>query len=350
MFTYKHCIHNVIYRLPVQEEADKNMKSSELVKTNEANKTSIAKPFKYETKKYLQASKLKSMAFLIPFLVFFILFWLIPILFGLYISLTSWNISTGTAKFVGLKNYLDILTPGNMYSLFFLKSLKNVIIFVLISVPPLVLVGLGLALLVDNLPQKLRPLYRTIFFISYSISVTAVAAIFKWLFNENGGFINNVIVDIGIVSEAVNWLTQQPHAWIVILVTTIWWTIGFNMILFVNALNDIDHYLYEAAALDGANFLQIFKNIILPSIKNVIVFVMITSTIASFNLYGQVLLITAGGPSFSTLSLIMQIRRTVFEMNQLGIGSAMAIVMGVIVFAMALWQVWITRDKEESRG
>jgi len=325
------------------------MKSSELIETNGTNEINLTKPLKYRLKNNLQINKLESMAFLFPFLLCFVLFWLIPLLFGLGISFTNWNLSTGTAKFVGLENYIDILTPGNMHSMFFYRALKNVFVFVAISVPSLVLIGLGLALLVNNLPEKLKPVYRTIFFLSYSISVTAVAAIFKWLFSGNGGYINNVLINMGFISQVINWLNQQPHAWIAILVATIWWTIGFNMILFINALNEIDHSLCEAAALDGANFWQTFKSVTLPSIRNVITFVIVTSTIASFNLYGQTHLVTGGGPSHSTLTLIMNIRRTVFDLNQLGIGSAMSMIMGAIVMVIALLQVGLTRDKEERR-
>ncbi|WP_242942258.1 carbohydrate ABC transporter permease [Clostridium sp. USBA 49] len=274
---------------------------------------------------------------------------MIPIIFGIWISLNNWNLSTGIHRFIGLKNYIDIFTSGNMYNAFFMKALKNVLIFVLISVPPLVIVALCLALIVDNLPNKLKPVFRTIFFISYSVSVTAVASIFLWLFNGNGGFINNILINLGIISSPINWLNKQPYAWIALVITTIWWTIGYNMMLFINSLNDIDQSLYEAASLDGANFWYKFKSIIYPSIKNVLVFVILTTTIASFNLYGQAKLITAGGPSQSTTTLIMNIEKTVFGLNQLGAGSAMAILMGIIIMLISFLQMIITREKDEIR-
>ncbi|SKA85547.1 multiple sugar transport system permease protein [Clostridium sp. USBA 49] len=297
----------------------------------------------------MRISKFKSILFLLPFLLCFIIFWLIPIIFGIWISLNNWNLSTGIHRFIGLKNYIDIFTSGNMYNAFFMKALKNVLIFVLISVPPLVIVALCLALIVDNLPNKLKPVFRTIFFISYSVSVTAVASIFLWLFNGNGGFINNILINLGIISSPINWLNKQPYAWIALVITTIWWTIGYNMMLFINSLNDIDQSLYEAASLDGANFWYKFKSIIYPSIKNVLVFVILTTTIASFNLYGQAKLITAGGPSQSTTTLIMNIEKTVFGLNQLGAGSAMAILMGIIIMLISFLQMIITREKDEIR-
>ena len=108
-------------------------------------------------------------------------------------------------------------------------------IFVLVSVPLLVLVSLILALLVDNLPKKVQGFFRTIFFMSYAVSVTSVSAIFVWLFSGNGGFINNMLVKMHIISQPVPWLEAPPFALIVLVITTIWWTIGFNMMLFMTA-------------------------------------------------------------------------------------------------------------------
>jgi multiple sugar transport system permease protein len=228
-----------------------------------------------------------------------------------------------------------------------MKGLKNTLYFVVISVPPLVLISLGLALVIDNLPKRLKPIYRTIFFISYSISVTAVSAIFLWLFNGNGGYFNNVLESIGVIREPINWLGEQPYAWLTILITTVWWTIGFNMMLFINALDEVDSALYEAADLDGAGALSKFISVTWPQIRNVAFFIIIMTVIASFNLYGQTKLITGGGPEQSTNSLIMNIQTSVFGMNQLGIGSAMAIIMGLIMMVIIVLQYWLSyRNKE----
>jgi multiple sugar transport system permease protein len=281
-----------------------------------------------------------------PFVICFILFWLIPVLFGIWMSFHNWNLNSGNNGFIGLQNYIEILTPGTLYNDYFISSLKNTLIFVLVSVIPLVIIALILALIIDNLPIKFKPLFRTIYFISYSISVTAVSSIFLWLFNNNGGFINNVLKSIGIIKEPINWLGEQPYAWISILVATVWWTIGFNMILFINALDEVDSSLYEAADIDGAGFMAKFRYITLPSIKNVSLFIVIMTIIASFNLYGQTKLITAGGPEQSTTTLTMNIQNVVQNMNQLGIGSAMAILMGIIMFFITVAQFFLTNNKK----
>ncbi|MGI2326885.1 carbohydrate ABC transporter permease [Planococcus sp. YIM B11945] len=291
----------------------------------------------------MRISRTWSILMYLPFLICFVLFLIVPLVYGLYISLHQWSIFAGNGGFVGLDNYISILTPGNVYSNAFFLGLKNTLIFVAISVIPLLLISLALALLIDSIPKKLKVFYRTVFFISYAVSVTAVSAIFKWLFTGNGGYVNNVLNSFGLGS--LNWLNEQPHAWIAILIATVWWTIGFNMILFINALDEVDANLYEAAELDGANWWDKFSNITFPSIKGVFVFLAIITVIASFNLYGQTLLMTAGGPGQSTQTLIMVIQQMVFNQNNLGMGSAMAMVMGFVMMAIVAVQYFYSFRK-----
>ena len=288
--------------------------------------------------------------FIAPFLVCFGLFWLAPFVYGIYMSLHKLSLTRGNMGFIGLQNFLDLFNRDSMYSEAFFLGLKNTVIFVLVSVPLLVLVSLILALLVDNLPKKVQGFFRTIFFMSYAVSVTSVSAIFVWLFSGNGGFINNMLVKMHIISQPVPWLEAQPFALIVLVITTIWWTIGFNMMLFINALNGIDTALYEASAIDGANFWNQFKSIIFPGIKSVFAFVTLTTVIASFNVFGQLQLITKGGPTQSTKSLIMVIQQTIFDGNNLGMGTAMALLMGAVVMIFALLQNFLTREKKELKG
>ncbi|MGG3836194.1 sugar ABC transporter permease [Paenibacillus thiaminolyticus] len=290
---------------------------------------------------YSVKSRRWALLFVLPFVVCFILFWLAPLVYGIFISLFKWNIASGNNGFVGLDNYKAILTSSTIYNKLFINGMKNTFIFVLLSVPPLVLVSLGLALIINYLPNRWKTVYRTVFFMSYSVSVTAVSAIFLWLFNGNGGFVNNVLMSAGM-DQPILWLNSQPYAWITILITTIWWTIGFNMMLFLNAIDEVDEQLYEAAGLDGAGAFQKFWYVTFPEIRNISIFIMITTVIASFNLYGQTKLITAGGPEQSTSSLIMNIQQTVFDMNQLGIGSAMAILMGLIMMFVTGAQYWLS--------
>lgn len=295
----------------------------------------------------MKKNKGKSILFFIPFAACFVLFWLVPFVYGCYMSVHNISLTKGNRGFVGISNFVSLFSKSSMYSAEFMMGLKNTLIFVAASVPLLVVVALALALIVDRLPQRLKGIYRTIYFMSYAVSVTAVSAVFLWLFNGNGGFINNMLVKMHLISKPLPWLESQPFAWIVLVVVTVWWTVGYNMMLFINGLNSIDTALYEAASVDGAGFWKQLRYIILPGLRNVMTYVLLMSIIASFNMYGQANLITRGGPTQTTRSLIMVIYDTILKKNNLGIGSAMAIVMGLIVMAFALCQQYLSREKKE---
>lgn len=291
----------------------------------------------------------KSTAFLfvIPFIIFFVLFWLVPFVYGIFMSVSDYSLIKGNQGFVGLQNYIKVLFSSSTYCKSFWNGMTNTIIFVLISTPFLVFGSLALALLLDRLPEKAKKIFRTIYFASYSVSVTAVAAIFVWLMKGNGGYLNNLLISIGIINQPIPWLEQQPFVWISLTAATIWWTIGYNMMLFINALNEIDGQLYEASAIDGAGFFKQLRYIILPSIRNVFFFVLMTTVIASFNVYGQPRLMTKGGPGNSTEPILMTITNTIMSRNQLGIGSAMIILMGLVLVACSVCQYYMTREKDQ---
>lgn len=293
----------------------------------------------------MRPSRKVSVLFILPFIIFFIALWVIPFFYGFYMSLHNYSLINGNHGFLGLGNYTKILFSKSMYHTAFFLGLKNTLIFVIISTPPLVAVSLGLALLVDHLPDRIKPFFRTIYFTSYSVSVTAVAAIFVWMLKGNGGYINNLLISMKIISAPIPWLELQPFAWISITVATVWWTIGYNMMLFINALNDIDSSVYEASSIDGAGFWTQLTKIIIPNIKGVLSFVLMTTIIASFNLYGQPRLMTAGGPEESTKPIIMVIYSTIMDRNNMGIGNAMAILMGLIIMIFSIGQYFMTREK-----
>lgn len=295
----------------------------------------------------LNSKKGTGILFVLPFIIFFVLFWMVPFVYGAYMSVCKYSLVKGNSGFVGLSNYIKILFSNSMYHKSFMLGIKNTIIFVILTTPFLVFGSLALALLLDRLPDRLKGIFRTIYFTSYAVSVTAVAAIFVWLMKGNGGYLNNMMISMGIIKEAIPWMEQQPFVWVSLTVATLWWTIGYNMMLFVNALNEIDGQLYEASAIDGASFWTQLRYIILPSIKNIFFFVLMTTIIASFNVYGQPRLMTKGGPGDSTQPLIMSITSTIMDRNDLGVGSAMTILMGLVIVLCSVGQYYMTKEKEE---
>ncbi|AOH56667.1 ABC transporter permease [Peribacillus muralis] len=291
-------------------------------------------------------SKATSSLFVLPYLLLFTVFLIAPIVYGVWISMHDWDLLNPVKEFVGLKNYLNIFDSESYLHNLFFEGLKNTFLFVIFSVPLLVAVGLGLALLLNALPKKMTGLFRTAYFIPYSVSVSIVAIIWLWIFDTNSGLINQYLQKLGF--SAIPWLTDIPWAWVSIIIATLWWTIGFNMVIFTNALNEVSEELYEAGSLDGANRWQTFIHITLPTIKPTMLFVTLTSTIASFNIYGQPYLMTRGGPGTSTQVLLMNIVEEGFNQRQLGNAAAMSILMAVIMIIISLVQFRLTREKKEA--
>ncbi|CAM3786650.1 carbohydrate ABC transporter permease [Mesobacillus zeae] len=290
-------------------------------------------------------SKLTSSLFVLPYLILFTVFLFIPIVYGAWMSLHNWDLLNPVHEFVGFKNYAKIFDSNSYLNNLFFDGLKNTLQFVVYSVPLLVVVGLALALLVNSLPNRLKGFFRTVYFIPYAVSVSVVAIIWLWLLDTNSGLINQYLPKLGL--EAIPWLTDMPWAWVSLVLATLWWTIGFNMVIFINALNDVSEELYEAGSLDGANRWQRFWHITLPSIKPTMLFVLITSTIASFNIYGQPFLMTRGGPGSSTKVLLMNIVDEAFDQRQLGNAAAMSLMMALIMIVISIVQFKVTKNKED---
>jgi len=195
---------------------------------------------------------------------------------------------------------------------------------------PLVGIALLLAVLLNrNYPG--RGVFRTIFFAPYTLSVTVAAVLWWWIFQQTG-IVNQVLQLIGL--KPINWLGHLPAAWVAITICTVWWTIGFNTVIFLTALQEIPKSLYEAAALDGANSQQQFFLITIPMLRSVLVFVLTITLIASANLFGQPYIMTAGGPADGTQTVIYRIFFEGMLRGQMGTAAAMSIVIAIFLLSL----------------
>ncbi|WP_461214539.1 carbohydrate ABC transporter permease [Lacticaseibacillus sp. GG6-2] len=278
--------------------------------------------------------------FVAPHLVIFTIFFLIPIFFGLYISFTSWNL-VGDPHWVGLANYKEILF--NSKSVFYTQlhnGLKNTLIFVVLSVPFCIAVPLLLAMALNAKPKFMK-FFQALFYMPSLFAISAVVIVWNLIFNVTYGPLNHYL------NLHTVWTGSQPYAWIVIVVVTVWWTIGGNMIIYQAALNGIPKDYYEVASLDGASSFQQFIHITLPGIRGQILYTVVITTIAQFNIYGQPLMLTKGGPNSSTSVLLMYIQQNAFGSGQsiAGIASAMAIVLGFCIMIVSAIQFFFLRDK-----
>ncbi|TDL63464.1 sugar ABC transporter permease [Rhodococcus qingshengii] len=285
--------------------------------------------------------RLSPLMYVGPHLVLFLIFFLIPTIFGIYISFTNWDLIS-QADFVGLDNYKEILF--NKDSTFYTQlhtGLLNTFKFVLYAVPACIIIPLLIAAGLHANPKGTR-FFQALFYVPTLFSVSAVMIIFTMLFNVSFGPFNHFLkVD-------TPWLTVQPYAWMTLVVVTVWWCIGANMIIYQAALNGIPKDYYEAASIDGAGSIQKFFKITLPSLKGQLLYTIVITTIAQFNVYGQPLMLTKGGPSSSTHVLLMYIQSNAFGSGQslAGIASAMAVILGLCIMLVSLIQFFFLRQRD----
>jgi multiple sugar transport system permease protein len=269
--------------------------------------------------------------FILPHLIFFALFLGWPFFYGIFTSLFEFDFLRPEHRpFVGLENYFDLFNPKTVQFAGFWRSMRNTGEFMVWSVPPLVIVAVFLAVIL-NARIRGRGFFRVMFFAPYTLSVTAAAIVWWWLF-QSQGLINKLLTAAGIQPHA--WLSTMPDAWLAITIATIWWTIGFNTIIILAALQDIPVSLYEAAAIDGAGTLRRFWNITLPMLRPVLVLVLTITLIASANLFGQPLIMTGGGPVQRTETIIYQIYNEGIIRSQMGSAAAMSVLVAALLLVL----------------
>lgn len=268
---------------------------------------------------------------LAPDLIGLAVFMFLPILVAFYVSLHDWN-ALEPMKYVGLKNYKAMFSDIQWW-----LSLKTTLIYSLMFVPMVYCFSLALAVFVNSIPGKLQEIFRTVYFIPYAISTVIAAVVWLFMFNEKGGIVNTVLNKIGIKSQT--FLGNPKQALFCIALISAWMLVGYYAIIFIAALKDIPKSYYEAAKLDGANALQIFKSITLPLLQEVSTFVLVVTTIASFQVFDQVKILTNGGPANATNVSVFYIYKQSFEYMKLGYSSSLAFVLFIIIFSLSLLQL-----------
>lgn len=277
--------------------------------------------------------------FSIPFLIVFFLFMVFPLFYGFYISFFKWDILT-KPSFVGFQNYIDLFKDKKFYS-----SLAHTLEFVLLTTPTLLILGFLMALAVTG-KSKLKGLMETIFFIPYIFSMTVVSTLWAWLMQKDFGLFNQLIVLCG--GQKVSWLTSEKLAMYSVTIATLWWTAGFNMVLMTAGIKQISKEIYESATVDGAGYWYQAFHITIPLLSNTIVLCLILQVIASFNVFGQVYVMTGGGPAGSTRVLIQYIYETGFKYFKMGYSSAMSYVLFAIILLVSLLQYILLGRKKDN--
>jgi multiple sugar transport system permease protein len=276
--------------------------------------------------------------FCLPFLLVFGLFLVFPMLFGFFISFFDWDILS-TRRWAGVGNYIKLFKDASFYS-----SLWHTFLFVIVSTPILLVTGFLMALLVTS-NSLYRGISENVFFIPYILSITVIGTLWAWLLQKNYGIVNQFIQVCG--GKPVSWLTETVPAMWSIVITTVWWTAGFNMILFSAGIKQISPEIYDAVKIDGANYIQTVFHITLPLVRPATILCLILQVIASFNIFGQVYVMTGGGPHGSTRVLVQYIYENGFKYFKMGYSSAMAYVLFFIIMIISLVQYTVLGREEQ---
>jgi multiple sugar transport system permease protein len=282
----------------------------------------------------------EGLLFVAPFLLLYSIILIFPLLRGLWLSLHRVELF-GPGHFIGLANYSRLLGDP-----IFQQSLINTFLVTLMIVPPLTVIALALALALNRAGRG-AAFMRGIFFSSAVLSVTIVTLIWRFVLAPDAGLLGEIWQGLGW--EPLPFLSDVNLALPAIALTTIWWSLGFPMLLFLAGLQQIPRDMYEAAALDRANSWTTFWRITLPSLKRTTILVIMLQTAAQLQLFGQSQLLTAGGPSGASRTAVLFLFETAFGRWELGYASAAAEVLFLLILAVTLTQYWATSRMSEGR-
>ena len=279
--------------------------------------------------------------FLLPSLIFFVGFVIIPMVICIVNSLTDANMNTqGLGNFVGLKNFIDLWKDDT-----FLEALKNTFVIVIVSVPTVCAFSLWVSSAIYKLNGKLLSAFRCIFYLPVVTGSVAVTVVWKWMYDNYTGVFNYVLKSTGLIEKNINWLGDSKYAlWCIILIlfTT---SVGQPIVLYVSALGNVDQSLVEAAQVDGATNFQVFWKVKWPQMMPTTLYILVITTINSFQCFALIQLLTSGGPNNSTMTIMYYIYYNAFKLYRYGYGNAMGVILAIVIAILSAVQFKAGQEK-----
>ncbi len=275
--------------------------------------------------------------FVLPAVLFTLIFFIFPLIMTGWMSLHDWPL-LGTPEFSGLENYAKLVADKQFWS-----SLWFTTKYTLVVTPAIFILAFVLALLV-NLPLVGVGIFRTAYFIPVVIGLGASSLLWVWLLNDRVGMINRLLMDLNIIQGPVVWLANPNYALAAIVISVVWKTVGFTMILLLAGMQAIPDDLYQAAMVDGANYWSRLTQITIPLLRQTFALALILSVIGSFLAFDQFYIMTGGGPRNQTITAVFWIFNNSFTYFKMGYGSALSIVLLAILTLLSLAQLRILRD------
>ena len=281
--------------------------------------------------------------FLAPALTLIGVFFVVPILAGLIMSFTDFDLyalgSPETVRFVGAGNYRQVLTDGEFW-----RAMRNTAFFVGIGGPLSVLASLVAALLVNAKLARWKGLFRTIYFMPVVTTMVAVAIVWRYLLHPRYGLINAGLGSVGL--PAVDWLGDPHWAMPAIILLAVWKNFGYNMLIFIAGLQAIPEELYEAAELDGAGARARFRHVTLPSLGPTFLFVGVMTMIGQFQIFAEPYVMTQGGPLRSTVTVVLLMYEQGFRWWRMGLATSIAFVLFMVTLAATMIQLRLQAEKK----
>ena len=274
--------------------------------------------------------------FILPMLIGFIIFVLAPIITTFYLSLCKFSLLRGRV-WCGLENYIKIFTSDKI----FIDSVLNTLEFTALLIPTNLVLCLAVAILLYRNIKGIG-FFRTMIFTPYVTNIVSWALIWKFMLQNDGGFINMVLNMFGL--EGTNWLYTGSLAIPIVVLVTLLKGFGMNTIIFIGALQEVPDMYYEAAAIDGATKWQQFRKITLPMISPTIFLIIIITMIGSLKVFSQVKVLTNGGPGTASYVMVYYIYQKAFKLNEFGYGSALSVILFIAILGLTLLQ-WNLRKK-----
>ena len=281
-------------------------------------------------------------AFLLPSLVFFIGFVVVPMVMCIVTSFFDANMNKNTPDvFIGLGNYIELWQDT-----VFLKALGNTFIIVLVSVPVVCIFSLWVASAIYKMKEGLLSFFRIVFYLPVVTGSVAVTVVWKWMYNNYYGIFNYILKDgLGIIDKNINWLGDPRFALACIIIILLTTSVGQPIVLYVSALSNVDQSLVEASVVDGANNLQVFWRIKWPQIMPTTLYILVITTINSFQCFALIQLLTSGGPNYATETVMYYIYYTAFKLYRFGYGNAMGVILAIFIGILSAIQFRLAREK-----
>jgi multiple sugar transport system permease protein len=277
--------------------------------------------------------------FVLPYLLLFCGFLLLPLFYGLGLSLFRADLlSPQPATFIGAQNFTEGLREDD----YFWRALGATVRFVVLSVPLILVVSLLVAVGIKSVPAKRQAFYRAAYFLPTIITISVAGILWRWLYNSEFGLFNAYLAGFGV---RVPWLTEPEWAMRSIVLMSLWWTVGGPMVILLAGLHQIPTAYHEAAQIDGATGTKSFWHVTLPLLRPVLLFVVVMNIIGSFQVFGQTFLITRGGPEHATRTIVQYIYENAFQFYRMGYAAALSWLLFVIIAVFSIVQFRLMREK-----